>query len=54
MDIEANRGSFQEQLLESYGMVRINLSKQLTGVILLSLYIWTWSRILSLCFCSRL
>jgi hypothetical protein len=31
MDVEASRGSFQEQLLETYGLVRMNSSKSHTG-----------------------
>jgi hypothetical protein len=32
MDVEANRGSFQEQLLETYELVRMNLTKSHTGI----------------------
>jgi hypothetical protein len=32
MDFEANRGSFQEQLLETYELVRMNLSKSRTVI----------------------
>jgi hypothetical protein len=33
MDYEANRGSFQEQLLDTYGQVRVNSSKSHTGIV---------------------
>jgi hypothetical protein len=32
MDVESNRGSFQEHLLETYGLVRMKLSKSGTDI----------------------
>jgi hypothetical protein len=33
MDVEGNRGSFQEHLLETYQLVRMNLDTSHTGTV---------------------